>query len=105
MFLLRPEGWPCIHWPREVVVAVGVVSRWEEYHVIVDAEGHELETPEPDHCAEPHGVLWIGHPDSERECACEHVADPTWRANCRRFNPRGPDRLVKFVLRVPDPDG
>jgi hypothetical protein len=23
----------------------------------------------------------------------------------RRFNPRGPDRLVKFVLRVPDPDG
>jgi hypothetical protein len=33
----------------ETVVGVGAVSGWEEYHVVVDAKGHELKTPKMDH--------------------------------------------------------
>jgi hypothetical protein len=33
----------------ELIVMVDWVSGWEEDHVIVVAEGHELQTPEPDH--------------------------------------------------------
>jgi hypothetical protein len=33
----------------EPIVMVGWVFGWEEDHVIAVAEGHELQTPEPDH--------------------------------------------------------
>jgi hypothetical protein len=38
------------------------VSRWEEYHVIVVAKGHELTTPKLDHLAKRHRVFRICHP-------------------------------------------
>jgi hypothetical protein len=50
-------------WLGETVVSVGVVSRQEEHHVIIEAKGHKLETPEPGHRAELQRVFRIGHPD------------------------------------------
>jgi hypothetical protein len=48
-------------WLGEMVVVVGVVSRWEEYHVIIIAKGHELKTPELDHRAKQQRVFRICH--------------------------------------------
>jgi hypothetical protein len=48
-----------VPWLGEAVV--GVVSRWEEHHVITKAKRHELETPEPDHRVELQTVFRIGH--------------------------------------------
>jgi hypothetical protein len=44
----------------DAVVDVGVVFRREEHHVIIETKGHELETPEPDHRAEPQRLFKIG---------------------------------------------
>jgi hypothetical protein len=35
--------------PGEPTTVVVVVLRWEEYHVVVAVEGHELETPKAEH--------------------------------------------------------
>jgi hypothetical protein len=35
--------------PVEPTTVVGVVLRWEEYHVVAAVEGHELETPKAEH--------------------------------------------------------
>jgi hypothetical protein len=42
-----------------MVAIVGVVSGWEEYHVIVVYKGHELKTPELDHYAKRQRVFKI----------------------------------------------
>ena len=52
---------PC--WLEKTIAIVGVVSRWEEYHVIIVAKGHELKTPEPDHRAKRKRVFRICHPE------------------------------------------
>jgi hypothetical protein len=46
-----------------MVAVVGVVSRWEEYYVMIIAEGHELSIPEPDHHAKWQRAFKIGHPE------------------------------------------
>jgi hypothetical protein len=46
-----------------MVVVVGVVSGWEEYHVIVVDRGHELKTPELDHYAKWQRVFKICYPN------------------------------------------
>jgi hypothetical protein len=56
-------------------VVVVVARRRKEYHVVAAVEGHELETPEMEH----DGKLFVNTQQA-----------PTWRANCRRFDPGGP---------------
>jgi hypothetical protein len=51
-------------WPRETIVAITWVSRREEHHVIAEAKGHKLETPELDHRVKMQRVLRIGHLES-----------------------------------------
>jgi hypothetical protein len=65
---------------------VAVARRGKEYHVVAAVEGHELKTPETEH-----------------RPGLEGLQAPTWRANCRRFDPGGSlDRRVN-CRRVPQP--
>jgi hypothetical protein len=62
---------------------VAVARRRKEYHVVAAVEGHELKTPETTHL-ELDGKLFVNTQQA-----------PTWRANCRRFDPGGSlDRRV-----------
>jgi hypothetical protein len=74
-------------WLGEKVVDVRWVSRWEEHHVIAEAKGHELETPEPDHRAELQRVPMIVHLESWWERGVNMQRPPTWRAIYRCFDP------------------
>jgi hypothetical protein len=47
----------------ELIVVVGWVSGWEEDHVIAVAEGHELQTPEPDHRSQRKWMFGVSHPE------------------------------------------
>jgi hypothetical protein len=51
----------------ELVVVVGWVSGWEEDHVIAVAEGHELQTPEPDHRSQRKWMFRVSHPKKWQE--------------------------------------
>jgi hypothetical protein len=53
----------CSSWLAESIVAVGLVYEWEEYHVIVVVEGHELKAPEPNHRAKRQKVFRICYPE------------------------------------------
>jgi hypothetical protein len=61
-------------------VAVGRSSGWEEDHVVVVTQRHELQAPEPDHCAE---TKWSCHLKLARNGGCVAQTPPTWHTNCR----------------------
>jgi hypothetical protein len=86
--------------PTAVVAAVAL--RGEEYHVVAAVEGHELETPEAEHCPGLKRLLKTTHLELNGKLFVYTQQAPTWRANCRRFDPRGSlDRRVNLWLRVP----
>jgi hypothetical protein len=65
-------------------------DRWEEYHVILDAERHELKTPEPNHRLKPEWVVETGHLEFlVRTRSVSRDNRPTQHANCRCLD-RGP---------------
>jgi hypothetical protein len=83
-----------------VVVAVGL--RGEEYHVVAVVEGHELETPETEQRPGLKRLLETTHLELNGKLFVNTRQAPTWRANCRRFDPGGSlDRRVKFSLHAP----
>jgi hypothetical protein len=85
---------------RAVVVAVAL--RGKEYHVIATVEGHELETPETEQCPRLKRLLETTHLELNGKLFVNTQQAPTWRANCRRFDPGGSlDRRVKLSLRAP----
>jgi predicted deacylase len=87
--------------PGEPTVVV-VVLRGEEYYVVAAVEGHELETPEAEHRPGLKRLLKSTHLELDGKVFVNTQQAPTWRANCRRFRPRGSlDRLVNLSLRVP----
>jgi hypothetical protein len=51
-------------------------DRREENHVILDAERHELETPEPDHRPKPEWMVETYHLESWREQNVFHATSP-----------------------------
>jgi hypothetical protein len=74
---------------------VVVARRWEEYHVVAVVEGHELETPEMEHRPGLERLLETTHLELDGKLFVSTQQAPTWRANCRRFNPGGSlDRRV-----------
>jgi hypothetical protein len=78
------------------------VLRGKEYHVVAAVEGHELETPETEQCSGLKRLLETTHLELNRKLFVNTQQTPTWRANCRRFDPGGSlDRRVKLSLRVP----
>jgi hypothetical protein len=71
--------------------AIAAVARQrKEYHVVAAVEGHELKTPEMEHRPKLERLLETTHLELDRKLFVNTQQASTWRANCRRFEPRGP---------------
>jgi hypothetical protein len=68
---------------------VVVARRGKEYHVIAAVEGHELKTPETEHRPGLEKLLETTHLELDGKLFVNTQQAPTWRANCRRFDPGG----------------
>jgi hypothetical protein len=74
---------------------VAVARRRKEYHVVAAVEGHELETPETEQRPGLKRLLETTHLELDGKLFVNTQQAPTWRANCRRFDPGGSlDRRV-----------
>ena len=89
--------------PGEPTVVVAAAAlRGKEYHVVAAIEGHELETPETEQRPGLKRLLETTHLELNGKLFVNTQQAPTWRANCRRFDPEGSlDRRVKMSLRAP----
>jgi hypothetical protein len=82
---------------------VAATRRGKEYHVVAAVEGHELKTPETEHRSGLERLLETTHLELDGKLFVNTQQAPTWRANCRRFDPEGSlDRRVN-CRRVPQP--
>jgi hypothetical protein len=82
-----------------IVVAA---RRKKEYHVVAAVEGHELKTPEMKGRSGSEWLLETTHLELDGKLFVNTQQAPTWRANCRRFDPGGvPGPTSKLSLRVP----
>jgi hypothetical protein len=82
---------------------VAAVRRRKEYHVVATVEGHELKTPKTEHRPGLERLLETTHLELDGKLFVNTQQAPTWRANCRRFDPGGSlDRRVN-CRRVPQP--
>jgi hypothetical protein len=82
---------------------VAVARRGKEYHVVAAVEGHELEIPKTEHRPGLERLLETAHLELDGKLFVNTQQAPTWRANCRRFEPGGSlDRRVNY-RRVPQP--
>jgi hypothetical protein len=85
------------------VAVVAVTLRGKEYHVVAAVEGHELETPEMEQRPGLKRLLETTHLELDGKLFINTQQSPTWRANCRRFDPGGSlDRRVNCRC-VPQP--
>jgi hypothetical protein len=83
-------------------VVVAAALREKEYHVVAVVEGHELEAPEVEQRPGLKRLLKTTHLELNGKLFVNTQQAPTWRANCRCFDPGGSlDRRVKLSLRVP----
>jgi hypothetical protein len=69
---------------------VVVARRGKEYHVVAAVEGHELKNPETEHRSGLERLLKTAHLELDGKLFANTQQAPTWRANCRRFDPGGP---------------
>jgi hypothetical protein len=93
MLLFRYEGKTSLIPPSAggLTTAIVVVARRrKEYHVVDAVEGHELQTPETKHRPGLKRLLETTHLELDGKLFVNMQQTPTWRANCRRFDPRGP---------------
>jgi hypothetical protein len=76
-------------------IVVVVARRRKEYHVVAAVERHELETPETEQRPGLERLLETTHLELDGKLFVNTQQAPTWRANCRRFDPGGSlDRRV-----------
>jgi hypothetical protein len=83
--------------PAGGLTAAIVVVAWrrKEYHVVAAVEGHELKTPETEHRPRLERLLETTHLELDGKLFVNTQQAPTWRANCRCFDPEGSlDRRV-----------
>jgi hypothetical protein len=73
-----------------LTAAIVVVARRREYHVVAAVEGHELKTPETKHRLGLERLLETTHLELDGKLFVNTQQAPTWRANCRCFDPGGP---------------
>jgi hypothetical protein len=74
---------------------VVVARRRKEYHVVAAVEGHELKAPEMEHRLGLERLLETTHLELDGKLFVNTQQAPTWRANCRCFDPGGSlDRRV-----------
>jgi hypothetical protein len=69
---------------------IAVARREKEYHVVAAVEGHELKTPETEHCPRLERLLETAHLELDGKLFVNTQQAPTWRANCQRFETGGP---------------
>jgi hypothetical protein len=82
---------------------VVVMRRNKEYHVVAAIERHELKTPETERRPGLERLLGTTHLELDGKLFVNTQQSPTWRANCRRFDPGGSlDRRVNCCC-VPQP--
>jgi hypothetical protein len=76
--------------------AIVAVARWrKEYHVVAAVKGHELKTPKTENRHRLERLLETTHLELDGKLIVNTQQAPTWRANCRRFDPGGSlDRRV-----------
>jgi hypothetical protein len=85
-----------------LTAAIVVVARRREYHVVAAVEGHELKTPETKHRLGLERLLETTHLELDGKLFVNTQQAPTWRANCRRFDPGGvPGPTSKLSPHVP----
>jgi hypothetical protein len=92
MLLFRHEGKTSSSSPPPgelTTVIVAVALRVEEYHVVAAVEGHELETSEAEQRPGLKRLLETTHLELNGKLFVNTQHAPTWRANCRRFDPGG----------------
>jgi hypothetical protein len=75
---------------RLTAAIVVVARRRKEYHVVAVVEGHELQTPETKHRPRLKRLLETTHLELDGKLFVNTQQAPTWRTNCRRFDPGGP---------------
>jgi hypothetical protein len=75
--------------PAGGLTAVVVARRRKEYHVVAAVEGHELETPETEQRPGLERLLKTTHLELDGKLFVNTQQAPTWRANCRCFDPGG----------------
>jgi hypothetical protein len=74
---------------------VVVTRRRKKYHVVAAVEGHELKTPETEQRPGLERLLETTHLELDGKLFVNTQQAPTWRANCRCFDPGGSlDRRV-----------
>jgi hypothetical protein len=61
----------------------------DKYHVVAAVEGHELKAPETEHRPGLERLLETTHLELDWKLFVNTQQAPTWRANCRRFDPGG----------------
>jgi hypothetical protein len=71
-------------------VVVAIALRGKEYHVIAAIEGHELETLKTELRPRLKRLLETTHLELNGMLFVNTQQTPTWRANCRRFDPGVP---------------
>jgi hypothetical protein len=93
MLLFRHGGKTSLSSPPPgelTAVVVAVALRGKEYHVVAAVEGHELETPEAEQRPGLNRLLETIHLELNGKLFVSTQQAPTWRANCRCFDPGGP---------------
>jgi hypothetical protein len=68
---------------------IAVARRRKEYHVVAAVEGLELKTPEMECRPGLERLLETTHLELDGKLFVNTQQAPTWRANCRRFDPGG----------------
>jgi hypothetical protein len=97
MLFFRHAGKTSILPPAGGLTAAIVIiaRRRKKYHVVAAVEGHELETPETELRPGLERLLETPHLELDGKLFVDTQQAPTWRANCRRFDPGGSlDRRV-----------
>jgi hypothetical protein len=88
--------------PGESTTVVAVALWGEEYHVVAAVKRHELETPEAEQRPRLKRLLEATHLELNGKVFVNTQRAPTWRANCRRFEPaRSVSQPVNLLLCVP----
>jgi hypothetical protein len=68
-------------------------DRWEEYHIILNAQRYELKTPEPNRRPKPERVVETYHLECWRELGVFHATDPYLVRQLSVFGP-----WVRFMV-------
>jgi hypothetical protein len=85
----------------ELVVTVHWVSGREEDHVIAIAEGHGLQTPEPDHRSQRKSIFGVSHPEKWQESDVDTQHPLPGVPTIGVWTREGPKSTSEFVLHAP----